>query len=297
MIENARFLALVIAPGLAFVTLEMTATFVLARRVNNFGIVDIVWSVGFTPLALLYFTWSARNLYFFGGSQYPLLSGGRTLFEAWPRSAVFTAMVAIWSMRLGIHLFVRVKSHHPTEDVRYARLRHEWGQRVGTKMFGFFLLQGVLQVVLSIPVVLVNLNLQRSYCPLALGWPETFGILLWFTGLIGESLADRQLAAFRADPANRGKVCQAGLWNHSRHPNYFFEWMIWVGYAVFALGSPLGWLGLIAPALMFHFLHNVTGIPMTEALSVRSKGDAYREYQRTTSAFVPWMKKKSGSNR
>lgn len=104
-------------------------------------------------------------------------------------------------------------------------------------------------------------------------------------------LADRQLARFRADPANKGKVCQAGLWNYSRHPNYFFEWLVWVGYAVFALGSPWGWLGLIAPALMLHFLLNVTGIPMTEELSLKSKGDAYRAYQRTTSAFVPWFKK------
>ena len=98
---------------------------------------------------------------------------------------------------------------------------------------------------------------------------------------------------FRADPANRGRFISTGVWEWSRHPNYFFEWLVWVGYAVFALGSPWGWLGLIAPALMLHFLLNVTGIPMTEELSLKSKGDAYREYQRTTSAFVPWFPKSS----
>ena len=88
-------------------------------------------------------------------------------------------------------------------------------------------------------------------------------------------------------PGNRGKVCQEGLWRWSRHPNYFFEWIVWVGYTVFACGSDWGWTGWLSPALMLHFLLNVTGIPMTEALSVKSKGDAYRLYQQTTSAFFP----------
>ena len=277
-------LALVIAAGLAFVVLEMTATFVLARRLNNFGIVDIVWSAGFTPLVWLYMAIANWRTYDAKLNRHPEWN--------WPAALAISSIVTLWSLRLGWHLFVRVRSHHPVEDVRYARLREEWGSATNRRMFGFFLLQGALQILLSIPWLIVILDttpaefLSHSRCAIA-------GIGIWLIGLVGESLADRQLAAFRADPSNRGRVCQAGLWNYSRHPNYFFEWTIWVGYAVFALGSPLGWLGLIAPALMFHFLHNVTGIPMTEALSLKSKGDAYREYQRTTSAFVPWMKKKA----
>jgi steroid 5-alpha reductase family enzyme len=143
----------------------------------------------------------------------------------------------------------------------------------------------------SVPAILVVLDGETFASGMGLGASGLLGVAFWATGLLGESLADRQLARFRADPANKGKICQIGLWNYSRHPNYFFEWLVWVGYAVFALGSPWGWLGFIAPALMLHFLLNVTGIPMTEELSLKSKGDAYREYQRTTSAFVPWFKK------
>jgi steroid 5-alpha reductase family enzyme len=117
---------------------------------------------------------------------------------------------------------------------------------------------------------------------------EWLGLAIWIAGLAGESVADRQLARFKADAQNRGRVCEAGLWRYSRHPNYFFEWTIWVAYATFALASPpWGYAALAMPALMLHFLFNVTGVRATEAQALRSKGEAYREYQRRTSAFVP----------
>lgn len=265
-----------LAAALVFVVIEMTATWLVARKLRNNGIVDIVWSAGFAPLALLYFF---------------LCSAGQREFDTYPRWIAITTMVVVWGLRLGSHLLVRVCAHHPHEDVRYAKLREEWGAKVDARMFGFFQLQGLLQVLLSLPVMVVRLDENRYADGVGLGLTGLLGVALWATGLLGESLADRQLARFRADPANKGKVCQAGLWNYSRHPNYFFEWLVWVGYAVFALGSPWGWLGLIAPALMLHFLLNVTGIPMTEELSLKSKGDAYRAYQRTTSAFVPWFRR------
>ncbi len=269
--------------ALVFVLLEMTATFALAQRLRNFGIVDIVWSAGFTPIVWLYVALAAWRTYDAKLNAHPEWNG--------PAALTIAVLVSAWSLRLGTHLLVRVKSHHPVEDVRYAKLRQEWGAQTDRKMFGFFLLQGALQVVLSLPWLLIILDdtPMRAFVLGPLAWA---GAAIWLAGLVGESIADRQLAKFRADPANKGTVCQAGLWNYSRHPNYFFEWLIWVGYAVFALGSPWGWLGLLAPALMWHFLVNVTGVPMTEELSVKSKGDAYREYQRTTSAFVPWFKKK-----
>ena len=136
-----------------------------------------------------------------------------------------------------------------------------------------------------------TLDASASSGPLGLGITGIAGIALWITGLVGESIADAQLSRFRRNPANRGQVCQEGLWAWSRHPNYFFEWMVWVGYAVFASGAPWGWTGWLSPLLMLHFLLNVTGIPMTEELSVKSKGEAYRRYQRTTSAFFPWRRK------
>jgi steroid 5-alpha reductase family enzyme len=273
---------LLILSALVFVTVEMAVTFAVARRLRNFGIVDVVWSLGFTPLVGLYAGLAALRAYD------PKLD--RVEDWNWPAALTLAALVTGWSLRLALHLFVRVRSHHPVEDVRYARLREEWGALADRKMAGFFQLQGALQVVLSLPWLLTILDQQTAW-EFRLTWLNWLGTALWAIGLLGEAIADRQLAAFRANPANKGKVCQVGLWSHSRHPNYFFEWLVWVGYAVFALSAPWGWLGLLAPALMWHFLVNVTGIPMTEELSVKSKGNAYRDYQRSTSAFVPWLKK------
>lgn len=261
--------------ALAWVIVEMTLTHAVARRLRNNGIVDVVWSAGFAPLAVVYLAVAAAH------------SGIAVSI----RSAVLVAMVVAWSLRLAIHLAIRVRAHHPHEDVRYAELRREWGPDVDRRMYGFFLLQGGIQWILSVPWLLVVLAPGRQSGGASFGLFESLAIALWFIGLAGESVADRQLARFKADPANRGQVCRSGLWRYSRHPNYFFEWMIWVAYFVYACAVPWGWIGVIAPALMWHFLNNVTGIPMTEALSVRSRGDAYREYQRTTSPFFPWFPK------
>lgn len=277
---NSPYLWLPLA-GLLWVLLEMTATFAFARRVRNYGVVDVVWSLGFAPLVLLYLGLAARWHYDTKLNAYPEWN--------WPAALTLTVLVVLWAARLGGHLFVRVRSHHPVEDVRYAELRREWGAAEARRMFGFYLVQGALQVVLSVPWLLTLLDPQHT-TRFTLGPWAGLGIALWSLGWLGETIADRQLARFRADPTRRGQVCQDGLWYYSRHPNYFFEWVIWLGYAAFALGAPGGWLGLLSPLLMWHFLVNVTGIPMTEALSLKSKGEAYREYQRTTSAFIPWFK-------
>jgi steroid 5-alpha reductase family enzyme len=126
-----------------------------------------------------------------------------------------------------------------------------------------------------------------------LGAAEWSGVALWIVALCGEYLADRQLARFKADPANKGRTCQDGLWRYSRHPNYFFEWLVWCAYFLFALGSPHGIWTIYCPLLMLHFLVNVTGVKLTEEHSLRSRGDEYRRYQQTTSAFVPWFRKET----
>lgn len=260
----------------AFVVVEMVVTYSVARRLRNNSIVDVVWSAGFLFLGVIYLATA------------PQLSDGSSLNTS---RALLLLMILIWSGRLAAHLFFRVKRHHPKEDIRYAQLRQEWGASVDRRMFGFFQLQGAIQLVLSLPWLLVFGDVSANRSVQTLSWFEIAGASLWLVGLLGETLADRQLARFRKDPANAGRVCQVGLWNYSRHPNYFFEWLIWVAFFLFACGSPWGWISLIAPALMWHFLVHVTGIPMTEELSVRSKGDAYRAYQKSTSAFIPWFKR------
>ena len=205
----------------------------------------------------------------------PELAAGAKLNVVWGNNATVT----------NLHLVRRIASE--PEDGRYQALRREWaGKNVNLRFLFFFELQAVLDVVLSLPMLLVAMNPAPQ-----LSWLEYAGAALWLVAVIGESLADAQLAAFKRDARNRGRVCQAGLWRYSRHPNYFFEWFVWVAWLVYALASPWGWTSVICPALMLFFLFRVTGIPATEAQALRSRGEEYRRYQETTSAFVPWGRK------
>ena len=198
------------------------------------------------------------------------------------RRALIAAMVFVWSVRLGTHLLVRVAGKHPVEDGRYVQLRRDWEHGFALRMAGFFQLQAASVVLLAIPILAACSNPEP-----ALGGLEWAGAALWLAAISGEALADAQLAIFKRDPGNAGRVCDAGLWRYSRHPNYFFEWLVWVSYFVFGCASPWGWLGILSPACILYLLLRVTGIPLTEEQSVRSRGDAYRRYQERTSAFVP----------
>jgi steroid 5-alpha reductase family enzyme len=136
--------------------------------------------------------------------------------------------------------------------------------------------------VISIPILLAAFDPGPRLGVLA--WA---GAALWVAAASLERLADHQLARFKQDEANRGKVLSSGLWRYSRHPNYFFQWLTWVAYAIVALEAPYGWIGLVAPAIMLYLILAVTGVPPAEASSLRSRGDAYRRYQQRTSSFVP----------
>lgn len=170
------------------------------------------------------------------------------------------------------------------EDGRYRSLRQRWGERAQFNFFFFFQIQVVLAVAFSLPI----LTAMANSAPFGTIW-DVIGFVIWLIAVGGEIVADRQLARFRRDPDNRGKVCQSGFWRYSRHPNYFFEWLHWWAYVFFAIGSAHWWICLIGPVLMLLFLLFITGIPATEAQAVASRGDVYRRYQRTTSAFIPWF--------
>ncbi|MCW5547441.1 MAG: DUF1295 domain-containing protein [Opitutaceae bacterium] len=259
-------LILLLAGATAGMCLLFAAVYFVARRIDNYGIVDIAWSYAFGLLAVFY----------------ALAAAG------WPvRRALIAALALVWSLRLGTHLYVRVMGHHPVEDGRYLALRQRWAANFAWEMFKFFQMQAVSVVLLGAAFLVTSLNPVARLHPL-----EIAGALLWLLALSGEAVADRQLAAFKRDPANRGRVCDRGLWRYSRHPNYFFEWMVWVAFFVFALGSPWGWVAIIGPASILWLLLRVTGIPMNEEQNLRSRGDAYRRYQQTTSAFVPWFPKR-----
>jgi steroid 5-alpha reductase family enzyme len=249
----------------AFTGVLMTVVWFISLCLNNFGIIDIAWSLAFAPAAI-FFALCAPGLE--------------------TRRWLIGSMVAVWSLRLGFHVAVRVIHSHPKEDPRYKEFREKWKKNLNLKTFVFFQIQSLSVVALSIPFLIVSFNQQIGLN----GW-EGCGLAIWMVAVIGESLADYQLKKFKANPANQNEVCQARLWRYSRHPNYFFEWLVWMAYWLFALGSPLGCTAIYCPALMLYFLLRVTGIPLTERQSLKSKGEKFRQYQRTTSLFVPWFPK------
>jgi steroid 5-alpha reductase family enzyme len=188
---------------------------------------------------------------------------------------------------LGTHLLKRILKHYPEEDGRYVELRRTWNANLRFKFFIFYLMQGLSIVLMLTPFTLVAVDTNSALESL-----HFIAIALWFIAFCGESLADNQLKKFKTQPQNMGKVCDVGLWYYSRHPNYFFEWLIWCSFALFALASPYGWLGLISPIIIFYLLFKVTGIPMAEAQALKTKKEKYAKYQLSTSVFVPWFKKK-----
>ena len=257
-----------LALGALLMVLLMGGLWLVQRRTRDAGIVDVGWAAGLGLLALLY------------GVAAP---GHPT------RRYLVAILAALWSFRLARHLLVDRVLGKP-EDGRYQTLRAGWGNQAQRNFFIFFQAQALLDVVFSLPFLAVALSPLAA--PRAL---DGLAIAVWLIAVTGEFVADRQLARFRRDPANRGRTCRTGLWRLSRHPNYFFEWLHWWTYVLLAAGSPWAPLTLLGPALMLLFLFKLTGIPHTEAQALKSRGDDYRAYQRTTSVFIPWFPRKESA--
>jgi steroid 5-alpha reductase family enzyme len=250
--------------GAAVVVLLMFVLWIVHLPMRNAAIVDFGWALG---LALL-------------GIGYAVFGHGwRT------RDIAIALMSGLWGLRLAFYLLLTRVIGHP-EEGRYRELRRKWKTNLPLKFLVFFEVQALLDVVLSLPFLLAARNPSPGLSPV-----EWAGAALWTIAFAGEVTADAQLSAFKSRPGNKGHTCQAGLWRFSRHPNYFFEWLVWLSFALFALASPHGWLGFISPALILYFLLRVTGIPATEEQALRSRGDEYRRYRSTTSAFIPWFPK------
>ncbi len=250
--------------GLIAISIYMSLVWMASLRLRNAGIVDPAWSFGFTFMAGLY----------------AILSPPR-----FPAGLILIGMYIISSLRLAWHLTTRFLRWYPKEDARYADLRMKMGESADAKMLLVFLFQGVVLAILTAPLV-VSLTNRRTQL-------DAFGILaiaLWFVSLIGEALADHQLASFTRDSNNRNKTCQSGLWKYSRHPNYFFEWLSSVSFALYVSGCPYGFLAWSSPALLLHLLFNVTGIKPSEEHSLKSRPD-YADYAKRTSIFIPWSRR------
>ena len=241
--------------------LAMSGAWLVQRLTGNAGWVDAVWS--------------------FATAAAGVLAALAPLGTSTPRQSVVALLIAAWGLRLGLHIARR--SAGGAEDVRYAALRREWGAGFQPRMFWFLQIQALAAFLLALGVLLAARN------PAPLGPADALGALVLAVAVLGEALADRQLAAFKSRPDRHGKVCDVGLWAWSRHPNYFFEWLVWCACPCFAISAawPWGWAALLAPAMMYWLLVHVSGIPPLEAAMLKSRGPAYRAYQQRVATFFP----------
>jgi steroid 5-alpha reductase family enzyme len=248
---------------LAAMAVVMTAGWAFQRAAENGGWTDVFWTAGATCALAAAAPW------------------GGEAGVGWRRWMV-AAMVAVWALRLGTYVALRVA--RSAEDARYAQLRREWGEAFQRRMFGLLIIQAPITALIAIAVVLAARHPGAAF-----RLADAAGLLVFAAAVIGESVADGQMKRFKADPANRGKVCDVGLWARSRHPNYFFEALIWVAYPVIGLDftRPLSWLSLGAPVIMFAIVRYGTGVPPLEKAMVQSKGDAYRRYQARVGPLIP----------
>jgi steroid 5-alpha reductase family enzyme len=200
------------------------------------------------------------------------------------RQYLVVALLAVWSLRLGGHIFSR--TWKIGDDPRYAKLRREWGDAANPRMFFFLQSQAFAGIILVISVYVAAARPDVD-----LEFPDYLGALIMLVALAGEAIADGQLKRFGSNPANRGRICDTGLWRWSRHPNYFFEWLGWTSYVLIAADFDgdyfHGWLTLAAPVLMYVLLRHVSGVPPLEEHMLASRGNAFRDYQRRTSVFFP----------
>jgi len=251
-----------LAASLGLIGFAVTLVWLASLRLRNASIVDIFWGAGFVLAAGLYF-WLTPHGYL-------------------PRKLLITALVSLWGLRLSLHILRR--NWGQPEDFRYRKWREETGPAWWWQSyFRVFLLQGGLLWVISAPLLAA-----QAAAPARLTGLDLLGAGLWLVGFLFESIGDAQLARFKANPANRGKVMDRGLWRYTRHPNYFGDAAQWWGLFLMAAAAG-GWWTVFSPLLMTVLLLRVSGVALLErSLSARP---GYAEYAARTSAFFPWFPK------
>lgn len=253
----------IILLGWAAAALLMLLMFFIQKRIGDAGVVDIAWSLGVLGVVIIY---------------------AQLVQVVAVRSWLVLGVIALWGLRLSLHIFIRFLTLKP--DGRYESLKEDWGDQAEMRMFRFYQMQAIGILIFSLPPLIAILN------PHDINWWDYLAVGIAVLAVTGEGLADWQLTQFRRQAENKGKVMQSGLWRFSRHPNYFFEWLYWWSFFALSIGwIPWGWLTLLGPFFIWYFLTQVTGIPHTESQALRSRGDAYRQYQQTTNAFFPWFPK------
>ena len=255
-----------LAAALALVLLVWLVS--LVRR--DASIIDIFWGPGFAVLAWVYAAWG----------------------EGWtPRKALTLGLVTLWGVRLAVHILWRARGKG--EDYRYREMREKHGPRFWwVSLFTVFLLQGLLLWLISTPL----LQSLRAAEPQRWTAFDLAAVVLFVVGFLFEAVGDFQLARFRSDPANRGKVLRTGLWRYTRHPNYFGDAVVWWSFFVLAVGTPGALWTIFSPVLMTFLLVRVSGVSLLEQ-KLRRTRSAYDEYVANTNAFLPWPPRSSGDTR
>ncbi len=240
----------------------MVGTWLVSLVLRNASIVDITWGLGFVVVAWV------------SALRADAASGA---------ASVLVAMVTVWGLRLGVYLFWR--NHGNGEDYRYVAMRRRWGKRFWLiSLATVFVLQGALMWIVSLPVQVAHVGDARDGA--LAGVALVIGLALYAIGLLFEVVGDAQLARFKADPTNEGKVMRSGLWRYTRHPNYFGDACVWWGVGIVAQAVTGTWWALLGPLVMNILLLRVSGVALLER-SLRKRKPDYAEYVRTTSAFVP----------
>lgn len=242
----------------ASVLLYMTGWFIAAQIRGRNDIADVAWGLGFILVAVV-----------------SLIAGG--VYST--RGLLVTGLVLIWGLRLALHIHSRNRGRG--EDPRYRKWREEWGKWFVLRSFlQVFMLQGILLLMVAVPIVLTN-----TAPAVPLGWLDLIGFVVWLYGFVFEALGDWQLMKFVRDPGNKGKLMTSGLWRYTRHPNYFGEVTLWWGIWLMTLGLPVGLLTVIGPLTITFLILKVSGIPMLEK-PYEERAD-FQEYKCRTSAFFP----------
>lgn len=265
-----QFIAGVVALACAL-SVVMSLAWMTEQATGNSGWVDTFWTFGLGAIGV-----AAALL------PQPLT----TTISA--RQCLVAAAIAVWSLRLGVHIAARTRRR--PDDPRYAKLRNDWGTQACWQMW----LLCQKQAVVSVPMA-TAVWLAAHHPAAGLRVQDVIGMLIVATSICGESASDRQLRQFGRQPENNGKICDIGLWRWSRHPNYFFEWFGWLAYPAIAVDFTgeyaVGWFALAGPACMYWLLVYVSGIPPLEEHMLKTRPAGFRDYQSRTNAFFPWPRK------
>ena len=256
---------LVVLAGAAFLT------WVPSVFLRNVAIVDGLWSLMFLLAAATYW-------YTAPGFDAAVGGEGHRAPGILERRELVLALVAVWALRLSVYITARNWGHG--EDRRYQAIRARNDPGFTFKsLYLVFLFQALLAWVISLPLLGAILGVRP------LGWLDYAGVALWVVGMVFEAGGDWQLARFKADPANRGKVMDRGLWRYTRHPNYFGDFCVWWGFYLIA-ASAGAWWTLPGPLLMSVLLMRVSGVTLLEK-DIGERRPAYADYVRRTNAFFP----------